>query len=431
MSRDDIESVSSFEAAKTEDDDTQSQHKEPLGHLHAKISSLSTRVKKLESSIAQQVADKIEDSVAKLMADAFEERIPKLLSDILNQIIKDSVKQALPKFDKRVQVTLKAYLVYLIWDLVILIDSSLACTKAAPKGENKSTQTNNEPEIPVPAIREQSSDQAPSFSNVLVVYSSEEEPPVKKLKFMMPDFNIPSPMPDFTIPSPTPLNFIMPQGIRLPFADKGKSIVTKKDPKKQLMSLIEQGGSTSKILNLKQFSVSGEGQMTIEEVKAQMEEIKILEFLKAEKEKSERRLKVLTPEELKAKADQLAAYEAKRAKMLEEYNHYITFRADPLPITKISYMVNNSTKEASMRIIRNNQPLNITVYDRSSFVSSQKLPPLLGILPPPQLTAFGLTSLEKKKKRSAEILKEVFVKEDIVVDGMHWNLVPPSGVVPS
>ncbi|GKE71136.1 hypothetical protein Tco_1529208, partial [Tanacetum coccineum] len=101
---DDIESVSGFEAAETKDDDTQSQHKEPLGHLHAKISSLSTRVKKLESSIAHQVADKIKDSVAKLMADAFEERIPKLLSDILNQIIKDSVKQALPKFDKRVQV---------------------------------------------------------------------------------------------------------------------------------------------------------------------------------------------------------------------------------------------------------------------------------------------------------------------------------------
>ncbi|GKG62540.1 hypothetical protein Tco_0634313, partial [Tanacetum coccineum] len=37
---------------------------------------------------------------------------------------------------------------------------------------------------------------------------------------------------------------------------------------------------------------------------------------------------------------------------------------DPLPITKISYRINNSTKEASMRIIRNNQPLNLTVYDR-------------------------------------------------------------------
>ncbi|GKG53503.1 hypothetical protein Tco_0554903, partial [Tanacetum coccineum] len=31
-------------------------------------------------------------------------------------------------------------------------------------------------------------------------------------------------------------------------------------------------------------------------------------------------------------------------------------------------------------------------------------------------------------KRSSEILQEVFVMEDIVVDGMHKNLVPPPGV---
>ncbi|GJW56209.1 hypothetical protein Tco_0102940 [Tanacetum coccineum] len=69
--------------------------------------------------------------------------------------------------------------------------------------------------------------------------------------------------------------------------------------------------------------------ITIEEAKAQIEEIKMLEFLKAEQEKSEKRLKVLTPEELKAQVAELATYEAKRAKMLEEYNHYITFRAGP------------------------------------------------------------------------------------------------------
>ncbi|GKE48194.1 hypothetical protein Tco_1479452, partial [Tanacetum coccineum] len=54
-----------------------------------------------------------------------------------------------------------------------------------------------------------------------------------------------------------------------------------------------------------------------------MKEIKRLEFLKAEKEKSKKRLKVLTPKELEAQAAALATYEAKRAKMLEEYNHLI------------------------------------------------------------------------------------------------------------
>ncbi|GKD87631.1 hypothetical protein Tco_1358785 [Tanacetum coccineum] len=43
--------------------------------------------------------------------------------------------------------------------------------------------------------------------------------------------------------------------------------------------------------------------------------------------------------------------------------------------------------------------------------------------------SFGLSASEKKRKRSSKIIKEVFVKEDIVVDGMHRNLVPPPGVV--
>ncbi|GJZ14938.1 hypothetical protein Tco_0550615 [Tanacetum coccineum] len=50
--------------------------------------------------------------------------------------------------------------------------------------------------------------------------------------------------------------------------------------------------------------------------------------------------------------------------MLERYNHYITFRADKLPITKISYKINNATKDATMRIERNKQPLSLTFYEK-------------------------------------------------------------------
>ncbi|GJR27507.1 hypothetical protein Tco_1103739 [Tanacetum coccineum] len=378
------------------------------------------------------------------------------------------------------------------------------------RGEKTSTQENKDSDItePAPAQREQqpinttpepatakeakvdaqgehSSEQAHPILTALVIQSSKEEPPVKKVKVIMPDF---------TISSPTPLKSIMPQGIKPPIiinnipldqftsslfstsssefsltpppkiTDKGKSKATKEDSVKQLIPLMDEGGSTPKLPNLQQFSTS-EVQMTIGEAKAQMEEINRLEFLKAEKEKTEKRLKVLTPEELEAQEAELAAYEAKREKMLEEFNHYITFRADPLPITKISYRVNNSTKEAYIRIIRDNQPLNLIVYDRfvlkmlgfsewlevhalASKVKSKSNDLLLknlkakfqwlktqarklGIPPPPQLTTFGLTALEKKRKRSSELIKEVFVKEDIVVDGMHRNLVPPLGVVPS
>ncbi|GKD75820.1 hypothetical protein Tco_1334102 [Tanacetum coccineum] len=138
----------------------------------------------------------------------------------------------------------------------------------------------------------QSSEQAPPIITALVVQTSEVEPPVKKVKSLEEEPYVKKVkfyVPDFTIPSPQPLNLIMPQA------------------------------------------------------KAQIEEIKMLEFLKAEQEKSEKRLKVLTPEELKAQVAELATYEAKREKMLEE--------------------VNNSTKEASMRIIKDNQPLNLIVYD--------------------------------------------------------------------
>ncbi|GJV96402.1 hypothetical protein Tco_1547979 [Tanacetum coccineum] len=86
----------------------------------------------------------------------------------------------------------------------------------------------------------------------------------------------------------------------------------------------------------------------------------------------------------------------------------------------------NSSKEATMWITRANDPLNSK--GKSNDLLLQSLRPkfewvitqarALGIPPP----------LDKKRKRSSEILEEVFVKENIVVDGMHRNLVPPSGI---
>ncbi|GKF61653.1 hypothetical protein Tco_0181707, partial [Tanacetum coccineum] len=53
----------------------------------------------------------------------------------------------------------------------------------------------------------------------------------------------------------------------------------------------------------------------------------------------------------------------------------------------------------------------------------------LGLPPPPELATFGLTAKEKKRKR-AEVIKEVFVTEDVRVDGMDRNLIPPPGIMP-
>ncbi|GKB10680.1 RNA-directed DNA polymerase, eukaryota, reverse transcriptase zinc-binding domain protein [Tanacetum coccineum] len=122
--------------------------------------------------------------------------------------------------------------------------------------------------------------------------------------------------------------------------------------------------------------------------------------------------------------------------MLEEYNHYITFRVDPLPIMKINYKINNVNKFASMIIERNNQPLSLIVYDKfvlkqlgfsewieihalASKVKSKSNDLLLknlkakfewiktqagklGIPSLSELTAFGLFAAEKKKLRDPQ-----------------------------
>ncbi|GJU58775.1 hypothetical protein Tco_0832332 [Tanacetum coccineum] len=157
----------------------------------------------------------------------------------------------------------------------------------------------------------------------------------------------------------------------------------------------------------------------------------------------------------------MAEHEAKRKKMFDEYNHQITHRADQVPITKISYTV-NSSKEATMRITRANDPLNVTVYERFSlknlgfsewlevhslsFMTKSKSNDLLlqslrakfewvltqaralGIPPLPELSSFGIPVEDRKRKRTPEILHEVVVKENIVVDWMQRNLIPPLGV---
>ncbi|GKB17224.1 hypothetical protein Tco_0851147 [Tanacetum coccineum] len=162
---------------------------------------------------------------------------------------------------------------------------------------------------------------------------------------------------------------------------------------------------------------------------------------------------------LKAQAQKWTEHEAKKAKMMEEYNHQISFRADKLPITKISYVV-NFRKEATMKITKGDNPLNLIVHPNFRLkqrewlevhaLASKKSGPSnnlllqslrakfqwiinqakrLGLPLPPELATFGLTAEEKKRKR-AEFFKEMFVTEDVRVDGMNINLIHPPGVVP-
>nr|GEV73880.1 retrovirus-related Pol polyprotein from transposon TNT 1-94 [Tanacetum cinerariifolium] len=55
----------------------------------------------------------------------------------------------------------------------------------------------------------------------------------------------------------------------------------------------------------------------------------------------------------------------------------------------------------------------------------------LRLSPPYELTTFRLTFAEKKRKRTFEMIEQVFVKEDNRVARMERNLIPPLGVVGS
>nr|GEW80829.1 hypothetical protein [Tanacetum cinerariifolium] len=186
-----------------------------------------------------------------------------------------------------------------------------------------------------------------------------------------------------SILSPAPLREPTPPRDLTPPRDESKGNgITTEEPLKEIMPYMEEGGLVPKIPSIKSFVIS-EGKLTNKDITTQVKEM-----------------------------------------------------ADQLSITKISYRV-NSSKEATMRITRGNDPLNVTIHDKFrlktlgfsewiEWVLSQAK--ALGIPPPPKLSTFGVSINDTKKKRSSEILHEVFVKENVVVDGMHRNIIPPPGV---
>ncbi|GJZ29306.1 hypothetical protein Tco_0573953 [Tanacetum coccineum] len=91
---------------------------------------------------------------------------------------------------------------------------------------------------------------------------------------------------------PTPLSSILPEHpIRDP--SKGNEIV-KDDSMLEITSLLEEGGSTQKTIDLKEFSLQGK-KLTIEEATEQMKEIQRLANLKKAEEEVENAKKVGVP----------------------------------------------------------------------------------------------------------------------------------------
>nr|GEV11879.1 hypothetical protein [Tanacetum cinerariifolium] len=210
---------------------------DPLGDLHEELCLLNNKVNQLKSSITKHVSDSIQSTMPLIVTNTLKEQLPSLLSDALKdtlpQLIKDSIKSSisksiteeLPLVEAHVQKNLQDQLplkpMYkefnsfnklksrrfdnLQGQLSTVIKTNLNKSLRL-KGEQHSTQVvpnagqfppiNEEKALVLHTSEEKSSEKDTSGKK-----DTNDEPPAKKLKFLIPSSSI---------PSPTPLKSIMP-----------------------------------------------------------------------------------------------------------------------------------------------------------------------------------------------------------------------------
>ncbi|GJW42783.1 hypothetical protein Tco_0071582 [Tanacetum coccineum] len=106
---------------------------------------------------------------------------------------------------------------------------------------------------------------------------------------------------------------------------KWKCITIEKPPRNELVSFQEKGGFNHKMPNIKSF-ITLEGLLSQDKIDEQLRELKRLGDLKAQEEKLEEELrKMFNQATLKAQAQKWTEHEAKKAKMIKDFNHQISF----------------------------------------------------------------------------------------------------------
>nr|GEU65803.1 retrovirus-related Pol polyprotein from transposon TNT 1-94 [Tanacetum cinerariifolium] len=345
---------------------------DPLGHLHKELGLLHNTVNQLESSITKHVSDSIQANMHEIITNSLKEKLFSLLSyalkDTLPRLIKASIKSSilesiaeeLPQFNAFNKLESQRF-VLLQKELSTSLHNKMS-KSVRLKGEQDSGTTT----IAI-VQREQPSaqvipnlEQAPPVNEekALVLHTSREksleednseksetddEPPTNKLKFLIPSSSI---------PSPTPLKSIMPEPPKYtkvvkmtlaqftehlsqatssifyptppreptPPRDESKeNDIATEEPLEDTMPFMEEGGLVPKMPKTKSFTTS---------------------------------------------AQKWTKHEIKKAKMMKEYKHQISFRADQLPITKISYVANPNNK-TTIKITRGDNPLNRVEPDSS------------------------------------------------------------------
>ncbi|GJZ48066.1 hypothetical protein Tco_0601898 [Tanacetum coccineum] len=224
-----------------------------LGSLKNEVSLLTSKVKNLESSLATV------NGLKPFRRNLFERNVRKYVWKEID-IVKDRLSYWGSMLDKGEQQ---------------LNNNEMASVQEEQPFVQETTSSEQAPLI---------TKQVPPESTALVVHISkekllEEEPSSKRLKFLIPN-------PSTTLPNP--LSSILPQTMTVdqfnntlfnttsseysptPPRDenKGKAITTKENPQKDIVPLIDKGGSTLKMANMNPFSTSEDGKLTVDEVKA-------------------------------------------------------------------------------------------------------------------------------------------------------------------
>ncbi|GJR47580.1 hypothetical protein Tco_1315683 [Tanacetum coccineum] len=353
----------------------------PLGHLHKEIISLTFKAQHLESFNTQQVAYKLEEYVPELVDEELKATLPEILTEslknVMPQIVVESVKQTIKKSFNTFNKLECAGFVVLQKDLSKVLKTKI---RKSIKKE--------------------------------VIKGIEE------------------------IPNPT-------QGEQQPKDDEMESVQKEQPPVQELTSSEQAPLITEPVLTVSTTLVVD----TLEENTSE-EQV-------SEEEPPFKRLKFLIPNPTTSSPTPLSFVLPQDVKQLTAVNMSIDQFTDglfkttsseysPTPLRDERKGKGISTKEDPLKVLvplideggsapkmPNLNQFSISKEGKLTLDDIKNQAKKLGIPPPPELTSFRLSTIEKKRKRSSEILKEVFVTEDITVDGMYRNLIPSQGVVGS
>ncbi|GKA45892.1 hypothetical protein Tco_0738688 [Tanacetum coccineum] len=273
MPGDGLASMTGFETQDSADhvfkDGTETLHasvdkpaqSDPLSHLHEELCLLHNKLHGL-------------------LSDALKDTLPQLIKEPIKRFVLESITEELPQVEAQICFTSKGS-----EQIPSQQNEKIHQTEGPKRDERSSGQalflcihcghklptcSGSSDHISGHGFPPRSSITSPvNEEKALVLHNSEEkcseedtsrkketndEPPAKKLKFLIPSSSI---------PSPTPLEPTPPR-----YESKGKGIATE-DPLKNIMPFMEKGGSTSKISSLESFVIP-EGPLSQEKVMAQL-----------------------------------------------------------------------------------------------------------------------------------------------------------------